>query len=327
MNTIPAPRKVLATLTAVLLLGAGTLALSGCGGGTDGQAQQGEQSIHLAYVNWVEGVAMAHVMDALLTDSLGMDVERTQVSGAGTAFSSVASGDADVFTEVWLPTTHQAGWKKYKDQLTKIGQWYDSTSVGLVTPTYTDIESVSDLSENRQALNGEIQGIESGAAVNQQAREILKNNNVSGFSIVNASSPATWAAISRAIENKEPIVATGWKPHWKWGRFDLRYIQGAQTGQSDVFGQPENIFFLADTTFANRYSDRVVQFFDNVSIDDEALGSLMQPFRPKSDVGDKMAAARKWIENHPELVSEWLPSGGGGAPSDTTMTAQAANQQ
>ena len=328
MNDMPSLHNVLAAFAAVLLLSAGTLALSGCGGGgSAGGAggQQGEQSIHLVYVNWVEGVALAHVLDALLTDSLGMDVQRTQVSGAGTAFSSVASGDADVFTEVWLPTTHASGWKKYKDQLQKVGQWYDSTSVGLVVPAYTDIKSVSDLSEYRQELNGEIQGIESGANVNQQARQILENNNIQGFNVVSASSPATWASVQRAIENKEPIVATGWKPHWKWSRFDLRYLEGAQTGQTDVFGSPEQIVMLADTSFENRYSDRVVQFFENVQInDDEALNSLMGPFEPNSDVNDKMAAARKWIQNHQELVAEWVPSG---STSDTTAVANASQQQ
>lgn len=323
MNTLSTFRNLFVACTAVLLLGAGTLVLSGCGGGGSGGADgqgAGQQNIHLVYVNWVEGVALAHVLDAVLQDSLGMNVERTEVSGAGTAFSSVASGDADVFTEVWLPTTHQGGWKKYQDQLMKVGQWYDSTSIGLVVPAYTDIQSVSDLPEFREQLDGEIHGIESGAAVNQQAREVLANNNIEGFNVVSASSPATWSSVQRAIQNKEPIVATGWKPHWKWSRFDLRYLEGAQTGQSEVFGAPEQIVMVADTGFTNRYSDRVVQFFQNVAVnDDEALNNLMAPFQPDSDVSDQMSAAREWIQNHQELVAEWVPPAGAGQPSETAQ--------
>lgn len=326
MTALPSFKNVLAAFAAALVLSAGTLVLSGCGGagGGTGQQEGNQQNIHLVYVNWVEGVAMAHVLDAVLQDSLGMDVQRTQVTGAGTAFSSVATGDADVFVEVWLPTTHAAGWERYQDQLTKIGQWYDSTSVGLVVPSYMDIQSVSELPEYREELNGEIHGIESGANVNQQARQILENNNISGFNVVNASSPATWSAMQRAIENQEPFVATGWKPHWKWSRFDLRYLEGAQTGQTEVFGAPEQIVMLADTTFKERYSDRVVQFFQNVTLNDEqALNSLMQPFLPNSNVTDKMAAAREWIQNHQQIVAEWVP------PSDTTQAegvAQATRQ-
>ena len=323
-HRLPALSNTLAAFAVALLLGAGTLALSGCGGTGNGGQQGSAQNIHLVYVNWVEGVAFAHVLDAVLTDSLGMNVERTQVSGAGTAFSSVASGDADVFTEVWLPTTHKSGWQRYNDQLTKVGTWHDSTSVGLVVPTYTDIQTLDDLANARQALNGEIHGIESGAQINQQARAVLDSAGIEGFNVVNASSPATWSAMQRAINNEQPFVATGWKPHWKWSRFDLRYIEGAQTGQSPVFGDPEQIDMIADTSFTNRYSDRVVQFFQNVKLnEDEALNSLMQPFLPNSNVNDQMAAAREWIQNHQQLVAEWVPNGGGSGstPSDTTNVA------
>jgi glycine betaine/proline transport system substrate-binding protein len=301
----------------MLLLGAGSFTLAGCGGGSGSQEGDAER-IHLVYVNWVEGVALAHVMDAVLQDSLGMAVERTGVTGAGLAFSSVASGDADVFTEVWLPITHKSGWQKYESQLTKVGQWYDSTSVGLVVPSYSDIQSVNDLSEYREALGGEIHGIESGAAINQQTQQVLTQNGIDGFNVVAASGPATWSALQAASENEAPIVATGWKPHWKWGRFDLRYLEGAQTGQSEVFGAPESIVMVADTGFTGRYSDRVVQFFENVEVRDEALNSLMQPFRPNSDATDKMAAARKWIRNHRQLVAAWVP------PADSAQSQRSA---
>jgi len=317
----PPPRNVLAAFLAVLLLAGGVL--TGCGGSASGVTQGNEKNIHLVYVNWVEGVALAHVMDALLTDSLGMEVERTEVTGAGLAFSSVAGDDADVFTEVWLPTTHRSGWQKYKSELTKVGQWYDSTSVGLVVPAGSKLQSVKDLSKHRDELGGEIHGIESGAAVNQQTRQVLKNNDISGFNLIASSGPAAWSALRSASQAGDPIVVTGWKPHWKWGRFDLRYLEGAQTGQSPVFGKPEQVVMVADTSFANRYSERVVQFFDNVNVGDEALESLMEPFRPNSDVTDQMGAARTWIKNHRKLVAEWVPDGGSRADSTTADSASA----
>ncbi|PSQ93222.1 MAG: hypothetical protein BRD52_02250 [Bacteroidetes bacterium SW_4_67_19] len=77
---------------------------------------------------------------------------------------------------------------------------------------------------------------------------------------------------------------------------------------------------VADTSFANRYSERVVQFFDNVNVGDEALESLMEPFRPNSDVTDQMGAAREWIRNHRQLVARWVP------PSDSVQEDGGAAQ-
>ncbi|PEN09447.1 ABC transporter substrate-binding protein [Longimonas halophila] len=295
------------TLVAVFLL-AGGLLFTGCSSSSDGDASGERESIRLVYVNWVEGIAMAHVMHELLQDSLNVEVEQmSEVTGGGTAFTSVASGGSDVFVEAWLPTTHSASWEQHSGDLQKIGQWYDRTTVGLTVPTYTDLESVEDLAEHREALDGRIHGIESGATVNQQTRDVLAENNIEGFEVLASSGPATWSELQRAIQNEEPIVVTGWQPHWKWGRYDLRYLEGAQTGQSDVFGEPEDIFAVARTDFEEEFPERVVQFFDNVKVNNEQISSLMQPFRPDADTDDPYAAAQDWIQNHPDLVSSWIP--------------------
>ena len=297
----------LASALTALLVGASVLLVTGCGAGD--ADPDGEQSdIDLVYVNWVEGIAMAHVMHELLEDSLDMNVtQMSEVTGGGTAFTSVASGGADVFVEAWLPTTHQASWEEHDGELKKISQWYDRTTVGLAVPAYTDIHSVDDLADHRDALNGRIHGIESGATVNQQTRDILANNDIDGFEVLAASGPATWSELQRATQNEEPIVVTGWEPHWKWGRYDLRYLEGAQTGQTPVFGEPEDIFAVARTDFDEQFPERVVQFFDNVKVNNEELNALMQPFRPDADTDDAYEAAREWIQNHPETVSSWIP--------------------
>ena len=79
-------------------------------------------------------------------------------------------------------------------QLEKLGYTYRGTSVGLVVPDYSPIQHVSDLSDYRTELDGEINGIEPGAAINEQTRRILENNGIDGFQVVASSGPALVAA-------------------------------------------------------------------------------------------------------------------------------------
>lgn len=285
------------------LVGLG-LVLAGCGDGAPGE--EGDD-IHLMYVNWVEGVALAHVMEAVLEDSLGMNVERTEVAGGGTAFASVATGNADVLVEVWLPTYHAGPWEEYQDELQIVSTWYENADQGMAVPDYVEFEHVSEIEEYREELDGEIMGIESGAPAHDYIRQVLAENDVEGFSVTESSEPAMISALQSAILNEEPVIITAWRPHWKWGRYDMRYLEGAQTGETDIYGDPENIHMVARQDFEEQYPERVVQFIDNIYTDNEALNSLMQPFRPDADVDDQMEAAREWIQEHSELVSSWIP--------------------
>ncbi len=291
---------------AAFVIGLSALAL-GCGGASEEAA--GDESarpvMHFVYVNWVEGIAITHLLHELLEDSLGVDVEMSRVNGGGVAFSSVASGNADIFVEAWLPTTHQQPWAEYQDRLDKLGYTYRGTSVGLVVPDYAPLQHVSDLADYRAELDGTINGIEPGAAINEQTQQVLENSNIEGFQVVASSGPAMVAALQQAVNRREPIVITGWKPHWMWSRFNLRYLEGARTDDTPVFGTPEDIYTVVRSGFADDYPDRVVRFLRDFEISDAQLNSLMADFEPESDK-DPLQAARDWIQAHPDAIRRWL---------------------
>jgi glycine betaine/proline transport system substrate-binding protein len=304
VKSIPTSLRSLALTTLVLgLLGLG---VAGCGGDSSSTSSSEDVSrdLTMVTVNWIEGLAMTYMQERILEDSLNMNVTVNEVQGGGIAFSSVA-GDADFFNEAWLPTTHEAPWGKNKDKLQKLGYTYKGTSAGLAVPSYVEIDSASQLGEIREALDAEIHGIESGANVNDQARQILENNNIEGFNVLAASGPATWQALETAIDNEEPIVVVAWKPHWKWDRYDLKYLQGAQTGQTPVFGAPEDIFTIVDNEFVDEFPKEAVCFLQEFEATDAQVGSLMFAFKNRGDMSRQEAAAT-WIENHPDDVSAWL---------------------
>jgi len=302
MNDSATPFR--SALTAVAVLALLATGLAGCGGGGSG-GDDVSRDLNMVTVNWIEGLAMTYMQEQILEDSLNMNVDVREVSGGGIAFKSVADGDRDFFNEAWLPTTHADPWNATKDNAQKLGYTYKGTTAGLAVPAYMDITNVSELENFRDELNGEINGIESGANINDQTRQILENNNIEGFSVVAAGGPATWQALENAINNQQPIVVTGWQPHWKWSVYDLKYLEGAQTGQTPVFGEKEDIFTIVDNEFIDEFPKEAVCFLKEFEANDQQVGSLMNTFRNRGDMS-KQESASQWIEDHPEVVNQWM---------------------
>ena len=293
-------------LAACLVLGVFGTAFVGCGGSSSDD-QGPSKNMNMVTVNWIEGMAMTYMQEAILEDSLDMTVEVNEVNGGGIAFSSVASGDADFFNEAWLPTTHKDPWEKNKEKSQKLGYTYKGTSVGIVVPSYVEVDTFPDFADVAGTLDGTINGIESGAAINDQIKNTIELYGMEDqFKVQAASGPANWQALKTAIENKQPIAVAGWKPHWKWSSYDLKYVQGATTGDNvDIWGKPEDIFTIVDNEFIDEFPKEAVCFLKEFEANDQQIGSLMNTFRNRGDMS-KPEAARQWIENNPEHVAQWM---------------------
>ncbi len=292
-------------LAAALVLGVLGTGLAGCGGGSG--SQDVSKEMNMVTVNWIEGMAMTYMQEAILEDSLGMDVTVNEVSGGGIAFSSVAGGDADFFNEAWLPTTHKDPWEKNKEKSNKLGYTYKGTSVGIVVPEYVEVDTFPDFADYASELDGTINGIESGAAINGQIRNTIELYGMSDqFKVQAAGGPANWQALKSAINEEEPIAVAGWKPHWKWNVYDIKYVDGAKTNDNvDIWGEPEDIFTIVDNEFVDEFPKEVVCFLKEFEANDEQVGSLMNKFRNRGDMS-KPEAAQQWIQENQDDVKQWM---------------------
>ena len=112
-------------------------------GGLDGED---EEKIEIAYVNWAEGVAMTHLVQALLIDEANYSVELT-MADAGPIFSGVSDGSIDFFLDAWFPVTQGDYQDEYGDEYEDLGYNFEGARIGLVVPTYVDIDSIAELND------------------------------------------------------------------------------------------------------------------------------------------------------------------------------------
>lgn len=112
---------------------------------TEGAESVDGEPIKLAYVAWDTEIASTNVIGLVLED-MGYDVTLTQVE-AGPMWAAVASGDADAIVAAWLPGTHAKYISDYKDEVVDLGPNLEGAKIGLVVPSYMDINSIEDLAK------------------------------------------------------------------------------------------------------------------------------------------------------------------------------------
>lgn len=280
-------------LLIVVALAFGVSMLSSCGGPAE------KKEANLTYVNWAEGVAYTNLAKVILEDKMNYKVEIT-AADVGPAYTAVAQGDQDAFMETWLPVLHKDYLEKYKEDLTDLGYVYEGTRSGLVVPKYVTIDKISEMNDHADKFAGKITGIDAGAGVMKTTEKVIEDYNLD-FKLVASSGPAMTAALQDAIDNKEWIVVTGWKPHWKFGRWDLKFLK---QDPGKMMWKKGNIHIMGKKNI-EQDKPELAQFLKNMNFTDAQLADLM--LKVKESDKDVEAVAKQWMKDHMDLVNSWIP--------------------
>ncbi|GAA0447921.1 hypothetical protein GCM10008934_40630 [Virgibacillus salarius] len=280
-----------------------SLFAAGCGsddestgnGSDEGTASEGEaKEIELAYVEWDSEIASTHVVGKVLEDQ-GFDVKLTPLDNA-VMWEAVANGEADGMVAAWLPATHADQYEEYGDQVEELGTNLEGAKIGLVVPKYMDVNSIEDL--DAQA-NKTITGIEPGAGVVGAAEQALTDyDNLKGWGVQTSSSGAMATELGSAIENEEDIIVTGWTPHWKFAKYELKYLEDPK----GTFGEAETI----DTMVRKGLKDdmpNAYKILDQFNWTTEDMEAVMLEISNGTSPEDAAAA---WVEENQEKVDEWV---------------------
>ncbi len=279
----------------LLIIAIATVLISACSTGKSKKADE-QKEITLGLVDgWAEGVAMTHLANEILTQK-GYEVT-IKKAAVDMIFASLANGDVDVFMDAWLPQTHKEKVAKFGDNLESLGTCYDEAKIGLVVPSYVTIGSIEELNANKDKFEGKIIGIEKGAGITAKTDKAIEEYNLD-LEQLNSSSIAMLSELQKAISEKRWIAVAGWAPHWKFGRWDLKFLDDPKK----VYGETEHIEIFSrkgyktDDTFA-------ANFFSNFKLSSAQMASLLAKME---DSNDKKAVAKSWVNENSEIVSKWL---------------------
>jgi len=261
-----------------------------------GQEEERPQEVELLYVEWEGEIAATYVAQVVL-EEMGYDVTITAVD-AGPMWSGIAAGDADGMLSAWLPHTHSAYREETAGRVEELSPVLEGARIGLMVPTYVEIDSIEQLNEHADRFGNEIIGIEPGAGIMRATEEAIEQYDLTNMSLVESSDAAMQSALAEAYNNEEWIVVTGWTPHPKEGRHELKYLEDPLL----VYGEVEYVAAIVRAGLKDDMPE-VYQFLDNFYWEVEDFADLME----WNAEGNEYENAKRWVEENRDIVDRWIP--------------------
>ena len=237
-----------------------------------------KKKVKIAYANWLEGIAMSHLAKVVLEEH-GYEVE-LQNADLAPIFVSMSGKKSDVFLDAWLPITMKDYMEQYGDSIEFLGEVYGEARV--------------------DRFSSEIVGIDAGAGIMKTTDKAIAAYGLDGYTLMTSSSSTMLASLKKAMDKGEWIVITGWTPHWMFDQFDLKFLDDPKK----VYGDLEEIHAIAWKGFSEK-DPFAAEFFGNIKLTTEELSSFMTAM--KDARMDEEEIARKWRDEHRQLVDSWIP--------------------
>lgn len=149
-----------------------------------------------------------------------------------------------------------------------------------------------------ESVDYEIVGIDPGAGLMKATANVIDEYGLEDWELVEGSSAAMTAALKKAYEKEEPIIVTGWTPHWMFAKFDLKYLEDPK----GVFGEDENIHSIARNGLKDDLPD-AYKVLDQFNWTPDDMGAVMNAIQEGTEPEE---AAAEWVEDNQDKVAAWI---------------------
>jgi len=281
-------------------------------------------TVRFSDVGWTDITATTAAASTVL-GALGYETE-VLVLSVPVTYTSMASGDIDVFLGNWMPTM-EADIAPYREAGT-----VDTVRRNLAGAKYTlatnaagaalGISSFADIAANAEALESNIYGIEPGNDGNRLILDMISADafGLDGFNVVESSEQGMLAQVQRSERREQPVIFLGWEPHPMNANFDMTYLAGGDDWFGPDFGGAE-VFTNTRAGYVEECPN-VGQLLSNMeftlALENEIMGAIL------NDGTDPNEAAAAWLAANMDVLGPWLEgvtTHDGGAAMPAVMAA------
>lgn len=148
-----------------------------------------------------------------------------------------------------------------------------------------------------EQLDYTITGIEPGAGITETTERALEEyDNLQDWELETSSTAGMMGQIESAINNEEPIVVTGWTPHYKFEMYDLKFLDDPE----GVYGDSEFVHTMSRIGFEEDMPEAFA-ILENFSWEVEDMQEIMLAAQ---DIEFEEAAS-DWIDENRDTVDSW----------------------
>lgn len=272
-------------IVAILLLSAGSALAKG--------------KIRIAYVEWDCAAASTYVAQAAL-EEMGYDVEILSVAAAA-MWQAVGTGNVDGMVTAWLPVTHADYYARVKDKVEDLGPIVGGAKVGWAVPTYVTIDSIAQLNDHADKFNGRIIGIDPGAGLMSLSEQAVTDYELTKMELLEGSDATMTATLGNAIDKNDWVVVTAWSPHWKFGVWDLKYLDDPKGA---LGGEEQKIHTIVRQGLKEDMPE-VYNFLNNFSYKDPSQLQTVMSWNAEPG-SDRAENAKRFLKENAEQVKSWM---------------------
>ncbi|MGP4106587.1 glycine betaine ABC transporter substrate-binding protein [Virgibacillus sp. L01] len=151
-----------------------------------------------------------------------------------------------------------------------------------------------------EAVDYTITGIEPGAGISVTTEKAIKAyDSLNGWEVTLSSTAAMASELDKAIKDKEPIIITGWNPHWTFAKYpDMKYLDDPK----GIYGEDEVIKTIVRQGLKEE-KPNAYKLVDQFKWDVKDMESIMYESQETGD--DIETVAKRWVEDNQDKVSEW----------------------
>ena len=285
--------------------------------------------------NWASVNATAHILELVIEENLGLDVE-LQNGTNPIVFEAMDQGSMHVHPEVWMPNQQNLHDTYVKDKGTVVmnGQPVQAEQ-GMCVPRYVaeemGVSKISDLTDPEKAAifdrNGDGQpevyiGAPGWASTVIEQIRAKSYGYDAVFELEQYEETIAYGNLDNAIKAKEPWIGFCYKPHFLFVTYDIVMLEEPAhdpatwtivqpTDDPDWLAKSEASTAWNGATLHLHYAKeleekfpQVAQLFKNYQMDGDSLSSMGKALSVENqEAGD---FAKEWVSANEDRVLGWL---------------------